>query len=186
LKKKHSKNVAAIPVENPADGGSYHLVPMPGSEINRLAKKITRISYLADGRGKTIFNQHGKPVPQFEKDDDALITEALRWCQRISNVGEESEDGSVRPWEDPQAQAAGFPPGTILDEALRREIFAEYMELELDVAEDDVPPGQVDSSPDVETKKPKKRKVGMLVAEWAINEASKLGQAKRQEEQKNS
>ncbi len=203
-----------IPTENPADGGMYHLSPMPGQEVNKLARKIARITYLTDARGKTVFNPDGKPVPQFDRDDDALIDAAFRWCKRVSNVAEVAPDGTRRPWVDDVATADDLrrhgyakveeiPPGHIISEVMLREIFGEYMELELDVENPQQQPlpefdGEPRSASEREwregeiqrvramNEKAKKRKVGMLVAEWVVDEAAKLGQAKRGEEQKNS
>ena len=204
----------AVPIENPADGGIYHLVPMLGQEVNKLARKIVRISYLTDSRGRTIFNPDGKAVPQFDKDDDVLIDAAARYCPRISSVVEVLPDGSSRPWVDDAATpddlqrsglatVADIPAGHVISETTRKAIFGEFMELEVDVEN---PPQQplpeFEGEPTSESQrqyreqelarvraineKAKKRKVGMLVAEWVIDEAAKLGQARRQEEQKNS
>lgn len=194
----------AVPTPNPADDGIYHLIPMPGDLLNRLAKRMTIITYLSDSKGKVIFNQKGKPIPQFEKNDDAIIDEAMKWCPKISNVGVIEADGTIVPVVDQEGRAAlvakgaspedaahAVPAGTIVGDELRRQIFREYMELEVDVAEGEKPEGDAGdhatgSEPQGDKAVPKKRKVAMLVAEWVINTSSELGQAKKQEAEKNS
>ena len=208
---------AAFPIENPADGGTYFGAPMRGWDINQLARKIAKISYLVDPRGRTIFNPEGKPVPQIEKDDEAIIAAAAKRCRKVTNVLELLPDRSTRPFVDEEARkklvssgecdeaeaARRVPSGTVLSEDLIRQLMEQYMELEVDIDNPKIEPAPVwegepatDAERDLRAEterviadrnaKAKKRKVGMLVAEWFIDELAKLGQAKRQEEQKNS
>jgi hypothetical protein len=75
----------AIPTPHP-DGGVFYLFPMTQLDIKRLAKRIVRFEYLTDKRGKTVFNQKGNAVPKFDQDDEAVIVEAFKRVDRITDV----------------------------------------------------------------------------------------------------
>lgn len=68
------------------EGGTAVLLPMDGQELKKLAKKIVRLEYLVDGKGRHVFGPDNKPVPKVDQDDDALIDAAIRKCKRITGV----------------------------------------------------------------------------------------------------
>lgn len=80
----HPRNVA-VPTPLPA-GGTGHLLVMDGQELKKLAKKIVLFEYLRDKKDRYVFNPEGKPVPKIEQDDEALITEAMKKCRKITSV----------------------------------------------------------------------------------------------------
>lgn len=80
----HPRNVA-VPTPLPA-GGTGHLLVMDGQELKKLAKKIVLFEYLRDKKDRYVFNPEGKPVPKIEQDDEALISEAMKKCRKITAV----------------------------------------------------------------------------------------------------
>lgn len=88
-----------VPTPMP-EGGTAVLLPMDGQELKKLAKKIVRLDYLVDGKGRHVFGPDNKPVPKVDQDDDALIDSAIKKCKRITGVavpvfirGEQQFDG---------------------------------------------------------------------------------------------
>jgi hypothetical protein len=81
----HPRNVA-VPTPLPA-GGVGHLLVMDGQELKKLAKRIVLFEYLRDKKDRYVFNPEGKPVPKIDQDDEALISEAMKKCRKITNVG---------------------------------------------------------------------------------------------------
>lgn len=88
-----------VPTPMP-EGGTAVLLPMDGQELKKLAKRIVRLEYLVDGKGRHVFGPDNKPVPKVDQDDDALIDSAIKKCKRITGVavpvfirGEQQFDG---------------------------------------------------------------------------------------------
>jgi hypothetical protein len=201
-------NKAPIPRRGPVMG-VFHVVPMSGPELKKLARKITVVSYVKD-RGKTIFNKAGKAVPQFDIDEDAIIAAALARCPRIDDWSDPvwATDGSGKavgwtPTLDPEAQAKDLPAGTLISEGARREALEMLVDVEREVdadepsGDDEEPDDEPDEEPEASgdtptaeaepTPPPKKKvKVTMMHAEWVLGESAELGQARAVEEVKNS
>jgi hypothetical protein len=194
----------ATPVPRPGPaGGVFYVVPMGGSELKKLARKMTVITYVKD-KGKTIFNQKGQAVPQFDTDEDVIVAEATKRCPRIENATEAVYDAEGKvigetPIVDPRAQAAGFPDGTIIDAVIIAEIMALLVdverEVEVEVKDEEEDSGDTkpettaeSDTPTAEAKPKKKRKVKvtMMHAEWLLGESAEIGQSKAATELGNS
>lgn len=80
----HPRNVA-VPTPLP-HGGVGHLLVIDGQELKKLAKRIVIFEYLRDNKERYVFNPEGKPVPKIEQDDEALISEAMKKCRKITSV----------------------------------------------------------------------------------------------------
>ena len=85
MSREYQSRENTVPTPHP-DGGVFHLVPMDQFELKKLAKKIVRVDYLEDKRGKTVFNQHGAAVPQIDQDDEATIAAAMKRCVKITDI----------------------------------------------------------------------------------------------------
>lgn len=204
----------AQPIPHP-DGGIFHLLPMDGQDLKKLAKKIVRFEYLTDAKGKTVFNQKGQAVPRFDQDDEAVLEEAMKRCTKITDLAlpvyianvpnkeqlteaqllevvELSLDSDGNPRKEPFVASNSETPVKIGDidfvpRQVKRDVLSELYEYEApDEAPAEPEPEAGEGMVAEETPaKPKKKRVEQLVAEWVIEECVKLGRAKRETEVKN-
>jgi hypothetical protein len=204
----------AIPRPCPI-GGIFHIIPISGAQLNRVLKSITRITYLTDGKGKTVFVKEGngrRPIQKNEKNTEAMIEEALQLCSRIDEVEELDVDsaGNVtgsHAYVDAEAKAQDLPDGTIVSKEIRRAMLSVMIsvpspaskktaaaEESLPVPEDEAPAatevaGEQETivADDVDNDAAKASdELTLLCAEWVLNEALELGEAQKVKAEKNS
>jgi hypothetical protein len=197
--RQYQKRDNSVPTPHP-DGGVFHLIPMDQHDLKKLARKVVRIDYLQDARGKTVFNQHGQAVPRVEQDDVAAIDEAMKRCVKITDIampvfrgGEQETDDEGKPKTQAFVASDATEPVLIGDVEfvpvkVKRDILQEAYEHELEDEPEDEPKSDEASEGAPSTTAPKKkvkRKITQLVAEWVIDECSKLATAKKEVEVKN-
>jgi hypothetical protein len=178
----HPRNVA-VPTPLPA-GGTGHLLVMDGQELKKLAKRIVLFEYLRDKKDRYVFNPEGKPVPKIEQDDEALISEAMKKCRRITNIGipvfvngEQQLDGDAprvvtvsvdastkvcdthdEPFEGRCARCASIIVGDLATTAAQmfRDILSETIEVEVNVTVDPTA-AQIEAAKEAAEPAPEKR-----------------------------
>jgi hypothetical protein len=183
---------AGVPRPGP-DGMVFHVVPLTGVELKKLARLITKIDYIKDRKGNYVFNQAGNAVPQFDVDEDATVAKALEKCPRIDKVmgSVTDEEGAIIGETlliDAMAKERGLHDGTVVDPIIIVRVLSLLCEVEREADPPAAPPATADGKPaaDADQEKPKPQKAQMMVAEWLLGEAADIAQTRVKVQRKNS